>query len=239
MVVPDSYGDAILYGQVGARDAPIQEEEAFERADGTIEYLDGLGNIYKIYVPMEATYSVETPFPDQYPDRRGHVDVFACTVYVDADNRFHREDGPALIEDDGDKEWWNHGLRTRADGPAIERSDGSYEYWLDGKRHRDRDQDSKPGSSQDPAGPAVLGSDGSKEWWYRGELHRDRLPAVILPEGTREWWQMDVRHRDDGPAVILSVGGERWYWRGELCTHREWKRLRRQARRRGRRWMFR
>lgn len=33
--------------------------------------------------------------------------------------RLHRTDGPAVEWSNGDKEWWQHGLRHRVDGPAI------------------------------------------------------------------------------------------------------------------------
>ena len=33
--------------------------------------------------------------------------------------KLHREDGPAVIADNGDKEWWINGKLHRLDGPAI------------------------------------------------------------------------------------------------------------------------
>ncbi len=44
---------------------------------------------------------------------------------------FHRDDGPALIEANGDFSWYRHGLLHRADGPAF-RYEGVDEYWVDG-----------------------------------------------------------------------------------------------------------
>jgi hypothetical protein len=45
---------------------------------------------------------------------------------------FHREDGPAVIYDNGYKAWWKHGKIHREDGPAIECLDGRKEYYLNG-----------------------------------------------------------------------------------------------------------
>ena len=39
-------------------------------------------------------------------------------------NRYHREDGPAIESRSGEKQWWINGQRHREDGPAIELSDG-------------------------------------------------------------------------------------------------------------------
>ena len=48
-------------------------------------------------------------------------------------NKYHREDGPAIEFLDGAKEWYWNGKHHRVDGPAIEYPDGVKEWWLDGK----------------------------------------------------------------------------------------------------------
>lgn len=48
------------------------------------------------------------------------------------DDRFHREDGPALQFIDGEKRWCIEGKLHRLDGPAIVCSDGTKEWYLDG-----------------------------------------------------------------------------------------------------------
>jgi hypothetical protein len=47
--------------------------------------------------------------------------------------RFHRLDGPALIDMDGTEEWYKHGLRHRLDGPAIICPDGDEIYYIEGE----------------------------------------------------------------------------------------------------------
>jgi len=41
----------------------------------------------------------------------------------------HREDGPAIEWDNGNKDWLRNGLRHRTDGPAIEMANG-YKAWF-------------------------------------------------------------------------------------------------------------
>ena len=42
----------------------------------------------------------------------------------------HREDGPAIEDVEGNKEWWVNGKLHRLDGPAVEYSDGVKEWWV-------------------------------------------------------------------------------------------------------------
>jgi hypothetical protein len=61
-------------------------------------------------------------------------------VYVDDygtkcwhwNNKFHREDGPAVEYANGGKEWYLNGKRHREDGPAIEYADGRKRWFSDG-----------------------------------------------------------------------------------------------------------
>ena len=48
----------------------------------------------------------------------------------------HREDGPAVEDVDGHKEWWVNGVLHRLDGPALEYVNGHKEWWVNGNRHR-------------------------------------------------------------------------------------------------------
>lgn len=46
--------------------------------------------------------------------------------------RFHREDGPAVIWNDGGMEWWLNGKLHREDGPAIQRASNWKQWWVNG-----------------------------------------------------------------------------------------------------------
>ena len=62
------------------------------------------------------------------------VDRFGTRRYRNAEGRYHREGGPAVIFDNGDKIWYHNGLRHREVGPAVERSNGRCEWWINGKQ---------------------------------------------------------------------------------------------------------
>ena len=48
------------------------------------------------------------------------------------DDQPHREDGPAYIGVNGDKEWWINGNIHREDGPAVIFSNGQSGYYVNG-----------------------------------------------------------------------------------------------------------
>lgn len=123
--------------------------------------------------------------------------------FYDGNGQFHREDGPAIIGNDGWVEWWLNGQHHREDGPAVKYRDGSKEWWLNGKLHR-------------LDGPAKDYADGSKEWRRNGELHRVDGPARIDATGAMEWYQDGKLHREDGPAQMLSNGEKQWWTHGEF-----------------------
>lgn len=91
-----------------------------------------------------------------------------CTI-------FHREDGPAIENANGDKEWRLNGKRHRLNGPAVEYIGGSKEWWLNGVRHREN-------------GPAIDFKNGYKEWCFNGRTHREDGPAVERTRGKNEYW---------------------------------------------------
>jgi hypothetical protein len=53
--------------------------------------------------------------------------------WYNQDDRFHREDGPAIEWADGMKEWWVNGRLHREDGPAVESVDGTKIWYLNGE----------------------------------------------------------------------------------------------------------
>jgi len=101
-------------------------------------------------------------------------------------NRCHRDDGlPAVIHNDGSREWWVAGQRHRdADMPAVEYFGGSKKWYRHGDLHRDNDM------------PAIIWTSGTREWYNHGKRHRDNdLPAVETMNGTNEWWINGIRIR--------------------------------------------
>jgi hypothetical protein len=50
------------------------------------------------------------------------------------DDKYHREDGPAVEWVNGSKEWWINGQLHREDGPAAESNNGEKYWYLNGER---------------------------------------------------------------------------------------------------------
>ena len=98
-------------------------------------------------------------------------------LWYDSQDRFHREDGPAVEWGDGSGlEWFIEGKLHREDGPAFTAGDGFLCEWhRHGQLHRED-------------GPAVEGFGGHAEWWQNGRRHREDGPAVEAADGTREWY---------------------------------------------------
>lgn len=69
-------------------------------------------------------------FPFCHTDTRG-------TTYWHHNGVLHREDGPAVEYENGDKFWYFNGRGHRLDGPAIEFEDGQQSYYVYGVRYMD------------------------------------------------------------------------------------------------------
>jgi len=61
-----------------------------------------------------------------------------------------------VIDEGGNKHWYQNGIRHRVDGPALEFANGSKYWYQNGKQHR-------------VDGPAIEFSDGSKYWYADGK----------------------------------------------------------------------
>ena len=73
-------------------------------------------------------------------------------IFKNSKDQHHREDGPAIIWESGDKEWLINGIRHREDGPALEHANGFKAWYLNGECHRED-------------GPAIIWKDGHKSWF--------------------------------------------------------------------------
>lgn len=107
----------------------------------------------------------------------------------DRENILHREDGPAIEYDNGNKEYWFMGKLHREGGPAIDYANGQKEYYVNYKLHRED-------------GPAFEHADGHKKYYVNDILHREDGPAIIGTNGYEEYWVNGKLHRLDGPAIV-------------------------------------
>ncbi|RTK93559.1 MAG: hypothetical protein EKK64_09885 [Neisseriaceae bacterium] len=110
-----------------------------------------------------------------------------------------RNDLPAVIYSNGDKEWWYLGMKHREKKPAVIRANGDQEWW-----HRDELI-------------YIKYANGTKEWYLEGQLHREDAPAIEYANGDQEWWRFGKRHRVRGPAIIIG-NKKYWYVNGEFLN---------------------
>lgn len=118
----------------------------------------------------------------------------------------NRSDEPAVIYNNGRKEWRECDELHRLNGPAIVHPDGTEEWYMFGYRHRDLDE------------PAITLPDGTKYWYHVGRQYRGGgKPNVILANGTQCWYEDGVLHRDynQGPAIIFFNGRGKHYIHGK------------------------
>jgi len=92
------------------------------------------------------------------------------------DGKMHKEDGPAIVYDDGREEWYFNNKKHREDGPAVIHVNGREEWFRDGKCHRE-------------GGPAITKPNGFEMWYINGVCYREDGPSVIYSSGDKEWWE--------------------------------------------------
>jgi hypothetical protein len=82
----------------------------------------------------------------EYPDK---------VIWENEQGEYHREDGPAIECNNGDKFWYINGKLHRDDGPAIKLNNARKTWCINGKIHRLN-------------GPAAIWASGWKEWFIGG-----------------------------------------------------------------------
>lgn len=113
--------------------------------------------------------------------------------------QLHREDGPAVVRNNGDKLWYRHGKLHREDGPAEDCLPDCRAWWRDGVMHR-----------QD--GPAFEYYDGCMIWVLNGLRHREDGPAIEYNE--------DADYYDEGDKHEIE-----YYLFGESLSKADFLRI--------------
>lgn len=153
-------------------------------------------------------------------------------LYENDKGRLHREDGPALINSQGEFWYWN-GSQHRVDGPAVILKDGSTSYYLNGIRYAMPDFKSalsqRAGSSKAyeekqkraranackgyNSSQLTFDENDNQRWEKDGKLHRENGPALIDSK-SRQWYRNGLLHREDGPAIVNNNGDKIWCFNG-------------------------
>lgn len=105
----------------------------------------------------------------------GVIKFDGCTFHY-REGELHRDDGPAVEENNGNTKWFRNGLQHRDDGPAILYPEYKEAWLIMGHYHR-------------IAGPAIKYADGREEWYSYGQLDRKDGPAVTCANGKKEWYE--------------------------------------------------
>ena len=61
------------------------------------------------------------------------------TEYCNTEGQWHRTNGPAIIWNNGDKQWYVNGKCHRINGPAVELANGTKAWWIDGCPYDEQD----------------------------------------------------------------------------------------------------
>jgi hypothetical protein len=86
-----------------------------------------------------------------------------------------------IVDENGDKFWYQNDQLHRTDGPAAELANGTRMWYQNNKRHR-------------TDGPAVEFASGAKSWYQNNQRHRIDGPAVEFIDGTKAWWFKGVQY---------------------------------------------
>jgi hypothetical protein len=87
------------------------------------------------------------------------VNQYGTIRWKNAEGKYHREDGPAVIYPNGSEWWYTNGKYHREDGPAVTYPNGDEEWFINGERHRED-------------GPAVTYPNGDEEWYLNGKHYK-------------------------------------------------------------------
>lgn len=167
-----------------------------------------------ISIPEEATVKLmgnkETRITgvtkeDAYRHFTFPIDFWKNKIVILEEQAIHCEDGPAIVWNDGSKEYWYAG-NYYPDKMKWEKrkelthkiDDKSNRYWF-------RKDDEDEVLHREDGGPAIEALYGRYLAWYKdGGLHRaDGKPAVLdFDNNTAEFWKDGLRHNTNGPAVV-------------------------------------
>jgi len=186
--------ESILYGATGPRCAVDDlKDYQLDLGVGVVGHFDGdSGNLTRLELDADAkdvsigAEGIDGPAVVFIKDKRQVRDDKNALTFSD-DLELHREDGPAVIYDDGGQEWWRHGQLHRDGEPAVTRSDGNMLWYVEGELHRE-------------GGPAEIFNDVDgvviSRWMQYGLTHRDDGPAVEYEgvDAKGEYWLYGERY---------------------------------------------
>ncbi len=151
------------------------------------------------------------PYRGFIPDTNLIKEENASTRYYDKNYNLHRDEGPAIIYKNGNRQWYRWGVMHRVGAPATIYKDLHAWYHL-GKLHRDD-------------GPAFITSN-RLEYYQLGKLHRTDGPAVVRNDSGTIFCEYHVEGKELGvEGFLLDIIKARYAQRGGRESE-DWNQLR-------------
>lgn len=110
----------------------------------------------------------------------------ATTYYLDG--KLHREDGPAIIREDGQMFWFLNGEAITQAQYMEKTNNTATQYIIKNTGGTFYFKDRRMTIYHREDGPAYVGVSGTKEWYLNGKRHREDGPAIEYSNGAKEWW---------------------------------------------------
>jgi hypothetical protein len=214
------------------------KNDKLHREDGpAMEYANGFK---AYYLNGEKVEEKDLPMNKKEEWPKCEIDQFGSKMWKNKEGLYHRENGPAVENINGDKEWYVNGQLHREDGPACEYANGDNLWYINGKEHREDgpavefkngykvyylngekvEEKDLPMNKKEEWPKCEIDQFGSKMWKNeKGQLHRLNGPAVENINGHKAWYKNGLKHREDGPACEYANGSKEWYKNG--LKHRE------------------
>lgn len=150
----------------------------------------------------------------------------------------HREDGPALIHNNGQAEWYLFGEEISPLKWALTLGFTGETPWVESRGHSCHDARAfwKEGLLHREDGPAIFHEAGWVKWYLEGKQILDeagwglctKFNGVIeCPNGYRSFWKKGLLHNESGPArfsrgIYHGHDPTEWYLEGDLLSREDW-----------------
>jgi hypothetical protein len=159
--------------------------------------------------------------PNDFPN--GKINIEDRIEYWENGSR-HRDDGPAIIRQDGYKEYWKDGRRHRLEGPAVEFPDGRVIWYADDDYHQTEEEFNhhpltrayRRGRQQRylDKPDKFITNKGNIEYrkvihFHKGNNNNDI--TIRKFDKTKDKLIESELHRLDGPAIEWTNGTKHWY----------------------------
>lgn len=251
------YNGHTRYYKNGKLDTPpVKDEEIPTYEQWNEKFFYKNGKLVKKVSSNGVIFRYNTKGDHHSPDNNTPAFEAGSQKHWYKNGELHREDDlPAKVSEYANF-WYKKGIPHRTSGPAVVHENGEKEYWVNGENVSEdvfyekyatvtkdgtvnfRDQSIPKtftgtclrkddtyvvvnGTLHSETAPAFVSKDGKTQKWYlNGKPHRENGPAVILSNGEVQYWVAGKLHRLDGPAIIRADGTKEYWIDGKLHSNK-------------------